>query len=186
MQKGFEVRPRMVKKVECINENRDILRVVIHIKLGFLNTLGFLLFSIIMLLAGLFITILLLLGALSLKLFQMPIKDILMLLIAAILTDFVGGMALYQWLRYNFGKEIITINNSDKCLQYRQLVLGIGKTRVFDYCNITKIIGETEFGRNPDYHCCLIHQDKKFRFGMVDNIIEGKNLARRINDFITK
>ncbi|NFP91322.1 hypothetical protein [Clostridium sporogenes] len=176
----------MKKKVEYLYDKDNILKVIINIKKGFLGTSGYLLFSIFMLPVGLFIILDMLLEALSLKLFQWPLKDILLMLFVAGLAVYIGCMSLYQWIRYNFGKEVLILNNKDKSLKYQQLVLGFGKIRVFDYCNISKIIAESEDGRYEEYYCCLIHQEKKFKFGIVNGIKEGNIIAMRINDFIIR
>jgi len=176
----------MKRKVEYLYEKDNVLKVIINIKKGFLGTSVYLLSSIFMLPIGLFIILAMLHVALSLNLFQWSLKDILLMLFVAAFSLYIGGMSLYQWIKYNFGKEILILNNKDKCLKYQQSVLGLGKTRVFNYCNITKIIEEPELGRYGEYYCCIIHQEKKFRFGIVNDIKEGKIIEMRINDFIIR
>lgn len=114
------------------------------------------------------------------------IPRFLSMLIFTLLADFIGLTAFYNWLKYNYGKEIITLNNKSKTLTYKQVVFGYGRGPVIPYSSIISVIGESEAGRNPDYHCCLINNEEKFRFGAVNGIQEGKNLAIKINDFIIK
>ncbi|WP_410506250.1 hypothetical protein ACER0A_010745 [Haloimpatiens sp. FM7315] len=149
---------------------------IINIKKGFFGTGGYLFFSIFMLPVGLCIILDMLLETLNLKLFQWSMKDILLMLFVAAFALYIGCRSLYQWLKYNFGKEILILNNNDKSLKYQKLVLGFGKTRIFDYCNISKIIAQEERTKCVEYYCCLIHQEKEFDFRIVNDIIEGKHI----------
>ncbi len=176
----------MKNKVEYLYEKDNVLKVIINIKKGFLGTSGYLVFLIFMLPVGLLIILYMLLELLNLEILKWSLKDILLMIFTADISIYIGCMSLYQWLRYNFGKEILILNNKDKSLKYQQLVLGFGKTRVFDYCNISKIIAESEHGKYREHYCCLIHEEKEFRFGIVNDIKEGKNIVMRINDFIIR
>lgn len=176
----------MGKKVEYLYDKDNVLKVVINIKKGFLGTSGYLLFSIFMLPVGLFIILDMLMEALNLKLFQWSLKDILLMLFVAAFAVYIGCRSIYQWIRYNFGKEILIFNNKDKSFKYQQLVLGFGKIRVFDYCNISKIIAQSEDGRYGEYYCSLIHKGEKFKFGIVNDIKEGNIIVMRIKDFIIR
>lgn len=176
----------MNEKIEYLYEDKRVLKIIVNIKLSFSKTIGFLVLSILMSPVVVIITYPLVYGVFSGKIIQLPIRDTLLILLLAIIVDYIGGMAIYQWLWYNFGKEIIILNNKEKVLSYQRLVFGLGSIKKLDYCDISKIAAESECSRYPDYHCYLIYRGKRLNFGNVNTIKNGEKLVKQINKFINR
>ena len=133
---------------------------------------------------GLIFAFILLLG--MLRGIVLSMNCILMFSFLAIVNVFVGAMSLCRWLNYNFGKEILILNNKDKYFEYKQLLFGMVKTKKFNYCDFLKIILDRDFGRNPDYYFSLECGHNKFKLGIVNDSIEGIDIVKNVSNFIIK
>lgn len=160
----------------------DTLEVTIDIRQGFFNTIGYLFFTIALPI-GLIFAIISFLGIL--RVVSLSANYIILFSFLAIVNICTGAISLYQFLNYNFGREMIILNNRKKYLEYKHILFRFAKTKEVNYSDFSKIILDQSMGRGgTDYFIALQCGKKKVRIGIVNNYMEGQDIVKILNDFI--
>lgn len=172
--------------IEKNYDGNDVLNICIKIHEGYRRTIGYLLFSVLLLPIGIIMDLLFMYGIFTNKFVNLTLGTIFIYLFFLLFFNLIGIMSLYNWLSANFSKEIFQINNIGMKIYYKKSLFRTGKSLAFEYDDIEEIGVEAKYtNREILYPKCYIKcKGKKYWVGYFKYLYQGENLALTINEFI--